>query len=90
MVLVTVSSTKTAKPINSRCSFFGGGVEWQTCEINHAYQEFDGNTDPPSTTGRGTMYSTPITFRCLAVLDPRVGHTMDVLSPFIPVLCHSG
>ena len=25
----------------------------------------------------------------LAVLDPRVGHTMDVLSPFIFVLCHS-
>jgi len=25
----------------------------------------------------------------LAVLDPRVGHTMDVLSPFIPVLCPS-
>ena len=25
----------------------------------------------------------------LAVLDPRVGHTMDVLSPFMPVLCHS-
>jgi len=25
----------------------------------------------------------------LAVVDPRVGHTMDVLSPFIPVLCHS-
>ena len=25
----------------------------------------------------------------LAVLDPRVGHTMDILSPFIPVLCHS-
>jgi len=23
----------------------------------------------------------------LAVLDPRVGHTTDVLSPFIPVLC---
>ena len=28
-------------------------------------------------------------FRSLAVLDPRVGHNMDVLSPFIPVLCHS-
>ena len=28
-------------------------------------------------------------FCFLAVLDPRVGHTMDVLSPFIPVLCHS-
>ena len=24
-----------------------------------------------------------------AVLDPRVGHTVDVLSPFISVLCHS-
>jgi len=24
-----------------------------------------------------------------AVLDPRVDHTTDVLSPFIPVLCHS-
>ena len=24
-----------------------------------------------------------------AVLDPRVGHAMDVLSPFISVLCHS-
>ena len=25
----------------------------------------------------------------LAVIDPRVGHTIDVLSPFILVLCHS-
>jgi len=25
----------------------------------------------------------------LAILDPRVGHTMDVLSPFISILCHS-
>ena len=25
----------------------------------------------------------------LAVLDPRVSHTTDVLSPFISVLCHS-
>ena len=29
-------------------------------------------------------------FCSLAVLDPRVGHTMDVLSTFISVLCHSG
>ena len=28
-------------------------------------------------------------FRSLAVLDPRVGHTMNVLSIFIPVPCHS-
>ena len=31
----------------------------------------------------------PVQFCSLAVLNPRVGHTMDVLSPFIPVLCHS-
>jgi len=30
-----------------------------------------------------------IPFCSLAVLDPRVGHTVDVLSPFIPVLRHS-
>ena len=28
-------------------------------------------------------------FCSLAVLDPRFGHTMDILSPFISVLCHS-
>jgi len=49
--------------------------------------------------GRSSCYSTfivtwkltirPILFCSLAVLDPRVGNTMDVLSPFIPVLCHS-
>ena len=30
-----------------------------------------------------------VLFCSLAVLNPRVGHTMDVLSPFISVLCHS-
>jgi len=30
-----------------------------------------------------------VLFCSLAALDPRVGHTMDILSPFIPVLCHS-
>jgi len=29
-----------------------------------------------------------VLFCSLAVLDPRVGHTMDALSPFISVLCH--
>ena len=28
-------------------------------------------------------------FCSLAFLDPRVGHTVDVLSPFISILCHS-
>jgi len=31
----------------------------------------------------------PILFCSLAILDPRVGHTVDIVSPFIPVLCHS-
>jgi len=30
-----------------------------------------------------------VRFCSLAVLDLRVGHTMDILSPFISVLCHS-
>jgi len=30
-----------------------------------------------------------VLFCSLAVIDPRVGHTMDVLSPFISILCHS-
>jgi len=30
-----------------------------------------------------------VLFCSLAVLDPRVGHTVDALSPFISVLCHS-
>ena len=33
--------------------------------------------------------SSSVLFCSLAVLDPRVGHTMDILSPFISVLCHS-
>ena len=37
-------------------------------------------------TDRSTRYDL---IWCLAVLDPRFGHTMDILSPFIPVLCHS-
>ena len=34
---------------------------------------------------------TSVVTQCSVVffLDPRVGHTMDVLSPFISVLCHS-
>jgi len=30
-----------------------------------------------------------VLFCSLAILDSRVGHTMDVLSPFISILCHS-
>jgi len=30
-----------------------------------------------------------VLFCSLAVFDPRVGHTMDVLSPFLSALCHS-
>ena len=40
-------------------------------------------------TGRQIPLVLAVLFYYLAVLDPRVGHTMDVLSPFIPVFCHS-
>ena len=36
-----------------------------------------------------SLTTSSVLFCSLAVLDLRVGHTMDVLSPFIPVLCHS-
>ena len=35
------------------------------------------------------VYDSRVLFCSLAVLDPRVGHNMDVLSPFVSVLCHS-
>ena len=38
---------------------------------------------------RKTGWILTVLFCSLAVLDLRVGHTMDVLSRFIPVLCHS-
>ena len=37
----------------------------------------------------GSYSRTGVLFCSLAVLDPRVGHTMDVLSPFISILCDS-
>jgi len=41
--------------------------------------------------GEGLLrpFQCSVLFCSLAVLDPRVGHTMDVLSPFISVLFHS-
>ena len=38
---------------------------------------------------RTPVLQVSVLFCSLAVLDPRVGHAMDVLSPFIAVLCHS-
>jgi len=35
------------------------------------------------------FYAVRAMFCSLAVLDPRVGHTIDVLSPFTSVLCQS-
>ena len=35
------------------------------------------------------MEEKAVLFCSLAFLDPRVGHTMDVHSPFIPGLCYS-
>ena len=37
----------------------------------------------------GRLIIITVLFCSLAVLDARFGHTMDVLSPFISVLCHS-
>jgi len=38
----------------------------------------------------GQEWSKPTVLFCsLAILDPRVGHTMDLLSLLVPVVCHS-
>jgi len=50
-----------------------------TCSCRPGYELID----------QRTCTGVNVLFCSLAVLDPRVGHTMDVLSPFIPVLCHS-
>ena len=47
------------------------------------------DTQPTKRRRPRTSLYRPILFCSLAVLDPMVGHTMDVLSPFIPVVCHS-
>ena len=39
--------------------------------------------------GKNYSYATVNFFCSLDVLDPRVGHTMDVVSLLISVLCHS-
>jgi len=41
------------------------------------------------TSPKWTILCWVVLFCSLAVLDPRVGHTMDVHSPFISILCHS-
>ena len=47
---------------------------------------------PPAYTCHRRVAAEPrcsVLFCSVAVLDPKVGHTMDVLYPFFHVLCHS-
>jgi len=46
--------------------------------------------DCAASTDECRLEASCLLFSSLAVLDPRVGHTMHVLSPFIAVLYHSG
>jgi len=53
-----------------------------------------GCRNPPNLSWLGTgtelcWLAYPVLFCSLAVLDPTVGHIIDVLSPFISVLCNS-
>ena len=49
----------------------------------HVCSELGVRREPETTCRRS------VPFCSSAVLDPRVGHTTDVLSPLISVLCHS-
>jgi len=53
---------------------------WMIWPPKHDYNKF---ASPPK-------LKQTVLFCSLSVLDPRVDPTMDVLSPFISVLCHSG
>ena len=57
--------------------------------INHYCKTVASKNDIPTRVDPGILMFLLSPFCSIAVLDPRVGHTVDVLSPFIPVLCHS-
>ena len=59
------------------------------CSFNSVIYYNFRHTFVPYTTVRSKRMPRNVLFCSLAVLDPRIGHTMDALSPFIPVLCHS-
>ena len=66
-------------------------VEWASSpsrprpcrRISRPHQDFIWLKEIPMT------HNNSVLFYSLAILDLRVGHTMDVLSPFISVFCHS-
>jgi len=63
----------------------------KTKSSQHMVNTHNAHRRQNSQTEQSYMYGCSLLFCSLAVLDLRVGHTMDVgfLSPFIPVLCHS-
>ena len=77
-----VSKIKLPMPIK-KIIHYGTSSFLDSCGKEHR------NVHASSQNG-GTNYQFQTVLFCsLAVLDPRVGHTLDVLSPFIPVLSHS-
>jgi len=78
--------------INQYLTLSGAPHQTRNSGVQQANGGTDGQTDR-QTPGRHidpaphTMWA--VLFCSLAVLDPKVVHTMDVLSPFISVLCHS-
>jgi len=69
------------------------GYKWhlQIAAEKSTTLKFCDNSSPITNNFQKKNYTPIVLFCSLAVFDPRVGHAMDVhvLSPFIPVLCHS-
>jgi len=91
-------STRKVKPIRISLKqdiVSGSGISWAICKSAPRFWEITTPTPHHSVfTGRAPFLppnqrQSTVLFCSLAVLDPRVGHTMDVLSPLISVLCHS-
>ena len=60
-------------------------AETVVCHRFHVIKDFNQSFVHSCSTSK--FASVP--FCSLAILVPRVGHTMDVLSPFVSILCHS-
>jgi len=78
LLLLTVLNWRLAQSLRDvrrrRQRITGGGGGSTYCKVPAADR-------PTDRLGRSVLF--------LAVLDPTVGHTMVVRSPFISVLCHS-
>ena len=78
--------TRRQQQTKTRSSPIAEGPRDASCQLKSCQLP---RNSAETTCATSTEPGISVLFCSLAVLDPRVGHIMDVLSPFIPVLCYS-